>query len=439
VKVLLVHLTDQGRGGGLIAMSRLHHGLKEAGVDSKILCHTKTLESSESLPIPRPLVVKILEGGLRRVTSRFGLNDLHCIGSFLIRYLDAYREADILHFHCMHGGFFNYLALPGLTANKPTVITHHDMWNFTGHCAYSYGCDRWKIGCGECPYPDTYPRIQRDNTHLEWKLKRWVYGRSNLTMIIPSTWLRQLAEQSMLRNFPIYQIPNGVDTDMFCPLDSRECRSRFGIPPRKKVLMFSAMTMDVSKSSGLRKGGDLLMKALQTLPEAVKSDTVLLLMGDKGKGIAKSVGIETFDLGYVSDDDLKAAAYSAADLFVYPTRADNMPLGLLESMACGTPMVSFKVGGVPDLVRPGITGYLAEPENTEDLSRGIVQLLEDRSLRKQMGRRCREIALKEYSLDRYIRRHVDLYRHILHEPQANLQPVKIHPKRATEIQAANLG
>lgn len=118
-------------------------------------------------------------------------------------------------------------------------------------------------------------------------------------------------------------------------------------------------------------------------------------------------------LGYISSDRLKAVAYSAADLFLFPTRADNLPLVLQESMACGTPMVSFRIGGVPDLVRPGITSYLAQPENAQDFTVGIEQLLSDRSLREQMSQNCREITLQEYSLNLQAERYISLYKKAL--------------------------
>ncbi len=119
------------------------------------------------------------------------------------------------------------------------------------------------------------------------------------------------------------------------------------------------------------------------------------------------------NLGYVSSGRLKSIAFSAADLFVFPTRADNLPLILQESMACGTPMVSFKVGGVPDLVRHGITGYLATPEDASDLSGGIVQLLEDRELRERMSQNCRAIAVEEYPIKLQARKYIELYENLL--------------------------
>jgi len=316
-------------------------------------------------------------------------------------------EADIINFH----GFrihFNYLALPALTKNKPGVFTLQDIWPFTGHCAVSYDCDRWKIGCGKCPYPDAPPPVRRDNTRLEWKLKDWAYSRSNLAIVTLCNQVTEQAKQSMLNRFPIYQIPSGIDTEVYEPLDPEQCRSLLGIPPGKKVLMFAALNLRHHW-----KGGDLLLKALQGLPESLKGETVLLLLGNRGGAIAESVGIQTIDLGYVMNDRLKAIAYSAADLFVSPTRAEAFGLVILESIACGTPAVAFGVGGVLDLVRPGITGYLAEPENAQDLRNGIVQLLEDEPLRNTMGQQGREIVLKEYTLELCVQRYVELYRQLL--------------------------
>jgi glycosyltransferase involved in cell wall biosynthesis len=413
MRVLLVHAGDYGRGGGQIAMYRLHLGLRKAGVDSKILCKYKKLETSESVAIPQSLLASRLEPRLGQLTSRFGLNDIHCLSTFKIKGLRAYREADLLDFHGIHGGFFNYLALPSLTAHKPAVVTLHDMWHLTGHCSVSFDCERWKIGCGQCPYPDSPPAIQRDNTRLEWKLKNWAYKRSNIAVVAPSSWLTMRAKQSMLSDFPIHQIPNGVDTEMYQPLDRRHCRSLLGISVDKRVLLVSAMRLTLSSFTGFLKGCDLLIQALRSLPEALKAETVLLLLGDGAEALADVVGISALNLGYVSSDRLKAIAYCAADLLVLPTRSDNMPLALLESMACGTPLVSFRVGGVPELVRPGITGYLAEPEDANDLSNGIIQLLEDEALRKDMSQRCRAIALKEYPLELQVQRYLELYRQVL--------------------------
>ncbi|MBD2081298.1 glycosyltransferase [Leptolyngbya sp. FACHB-17] len=407
MKVLQINYSDLHRGGGgAIAMYRLHQGLQEQGIASQILCKMKTLESSESLEIPQS---PRLERQIQRWTQRIGLNDIHRVGSFKIRDLEAYQDADVLHLHIIHSGFFNYLAIPTLTQQKPAILTLHDMWALTGHCAYSYDCTRWQTGCGRCPYPKTAPAVRYDSTHLEWKLKEWVYHHSNLAFVAPSRWMTELAQTSLFNHLPIHYIPHGLDTNLFKPLNAATCKDLLGIPANKRVLLISAADLN-----DRRKGMDLLIKALQHIPQSLRSEIVLLAMGGRKVGLEKELReFQILQLGYIEHEPLKAVVYSASDLFVFPTRADNSPLVLQESIACGTPTISFNVGGVPDLVRPGITGYLAAAEDAVDLSQGIASLLEDHAVRQKLSQSCRAVALEEYSLTLQAQRHIQLYQQLL--------------------------
>lgn len=403
MKVLHINQSDTS-GGAAIAGYRLHQGLLERNIDSRLLVGQAQTQSDRVATVKRR---HRLESRLFRLSSYLGLNNLNLISSFDIPKDKFYQEASVLNFHNLHSGYFNYLTIPNLTKDKPAVFTLHDMWSFTGHCAYSYNCDRWKSGCGKCPHLDTYPAVARDSTIWEWKLKDWVYSHSNLTIITLSRWLTEQASQSMLARFPIHHIPNGIDTEAYQPIETEYCRYVLGIPKEKKVLMFGAESL-----KDQRKGSDLLIASLRNLPTTLKTDIVLLTLGNGGEQI-KSIGINTINLGYVNSDRLKSIAYSAADLFVFPTRADNLPLMLQESMACGTPMVSFNIGGVSDLVRHGITGYLALTEDSQDLCQGIVQLLEDDRLRENMSQNCRAIAVKEYALNLQVQRYISLYKQAL--------------------------
>ncbi|QLE51298.1 glycosyltransferase [Nostoc sp. C057] len=407
MNVLHINQSDIG-GGAAIAGYRLHQSLLQQGVNSKLLVGKVNTDSSLVAAVGHKYRV---ENQLLRLTRPLGLNYLHLLSTFDIWKHDFYEQADIINFHNLHTGYFNYLGIPGLTKSKPAIFTLHDMWSFTGHCAYSYDCDRWQQGCGQCPYPGIYPEIARDNTRLEWQLKDWVYSKSHLTIVTPSQWLNEQAKKSILNRFSIYHIPYGLDTDAYQPLDKDKCKNILGIPAEKKVIMFCADGLQDS-----RKGGDLLVQAIQALPKALKAETILLTLGSGGEKVLEVVGIPTLNLGYVSGDRMKSIAYSAADVFIFPTRADNLPLVLQESMACGTPMVSFKVGGVPDLVRPGITGYLAQPEDTQDFCNGIVQLLVDREQRLKMSENCRAIALQEYTLELQAKRYIELYQQVLRSP-----------------------
>jgi glycosyltransferase involved in cell wall biosynthesis len=417
--VHLLFADDVRSGGGVIAMWRLHNALKASGVESKILTPARQSKSPDSVQYslqPR------IENLIAKFTRRLGFEDIHRISSFRLRDHPLIAGADVLQIHGIHGGFFSYLALPGLTDRVVTVFTLHDMWALTGHCTYARGCERWKTGCGKCPDLNMPVSVQRDSTALVWKLRNRTYARSKMTIVCPSRWITQLAEQSPLINrFPIHHVPHGIDPEMFRPIGREHARAVLNIPRDKKVVMFGAMTTDISDPEGYRKGPDLLLNALAGLPEPIRRETMLLTIGRKSDELGSASGMEAMSLGFVMDERLLAIAYSAADVFVFPTRTEVFGLVILESMACGTPVLSFEVGGVPDMVRPGVTGYLAKPENWAELRDLLVRLLQDDSLRQKLGEQCRDVVWKEYSSSLQAERHVEVYREAIRRKREALQ------------------
>ena len=410
----VLHLTEglTDGDGGSIAVNRLHCGLKEAGIGSQVLCTTKW-------PFGAPdNIIKVDSSKIERkaghylnlVSRKIGLNGMLDPTHFTVLRNKAFQDADILTIH--DSSCYSSLAIPALTKSKPTVLVLRDMLSFTGHCFHSLDCERWKAGCGKCPYPSISPPVAIDNTRLAWKLKDWAFSRANLVVVALSTWMVALAEQSMLRRFPIHHIPNGIDTEVYRPHEPELCRSVLNIPKGKKVLMFMAQSL-----RNPLKGGDLFLKAVESLPESLKSETVVLLLGRRGEDLANSLGVETIYLGYVGSDRIKAICYSAADCFVTPTRAESFGNVLVESIACGTPVVAQKVCGLADIVRPKITGLLAQPEDIEGFRDHIIELLENEALRSDMRRQCRKIALEEYSISSQAQRYIRLYQELLNGPR----------------------
>lgn len=411
MKVLHIHTSDgQINGTGAhIMMNRLHHGLKKNGIESKIICAQKSPDFDDAVEIKKSGPVKMAERLLDGIARQLGLNEIAHFSCLSIQQLPDFADADLIHFHGLHGRFFSYLCIPKFSRKKNLVFTLHDMWPYTGHCTYSYDCDRWKTGCGDCPHPEEYPPIRRDNTRLEWKLKKWIYSRSHIDIVSISTMQNKALRESMLARFPIHLIKNAIDTNIYHPLDSAQCRSDLNIPPDRKVIMFGATSM-----SRYAKGGDLLAEALKQLPSVLKEKVILLTFGRGGQTLADHAGLQCVDMGYVNGDEKKARLYSAADLFILPSRAETFELVTLECMACGTPMVSFPVGAAAEMVKPGITGYLAEPENPEDLCRGMIELVENDALRGQMAINCRKLTEEEYSQENHIQNYQELYAGILH-------------------------
>jgi len=413
VRVLHIH-KDAGQSGGAggIAMYRVHRRLLRLGVDSKILVLQDAGYGPDVSRLPR--IEKFsLERRVRSVSARLGLNDLHRVGSFQLDRHTFFQNADLVHFHCMHSGTFSYLALPRIASSRPCVLSLHDTWAFTGHCGYGYGCERWKTGCGECPYPEEDPAIARDATRLEWRMKTRAFLKSGIRLVSKSAWTTRMASVSALRHLPLTEIPYGVDTGVLRPRGQARSREILGLPQDWFVLLFSAQNL-----TNRRKGADLLIRALRELPPEVAARTVLLTMGKRGAGLAQGTGLPIRDLGYLADDHLKAIAYSAADLFLFPTRADVFGLASIESQACGTPVISFRVGGVPDHVRPGETGFLAEPEDALGFRDGIVLLLQNEAARYRMSGRCRASVQQDFDLSLEAMRHTSMYESILSQEAA---------------------
>jgi glycosyltransferase involved in cell wall biosynthesis len=175
--------------------------------------------------------------------------------------------------------------------------------------------------------------------------------------------------------------------------------------------MFASLSLNTPE-----KGPDLLLMALDSLPAALKAETILLLMGSRGQALAGASGMESLDFGLVMDDRLKSILYSAADVFVSPSRFEGFGLVALESIACGTPAVAFAVGGACDYVRPDVSGYPAKPFDALDLGRGIQTILEDGELRATMSRKGREMVLQEYTIERQAERYIQLFESILASP-----------------------
>ena len=403
-RLSVVHLSmwDNAGGSGRAAY-RLHTGLKNIGVRSRMLVGRKTSTDPD---------VRLIGGAWRpldrlcgAMTDALDLQYLFYPSSLFLPSDRWIREADVIQIFNTHGGYLSHLSFPALSRRRPIVWRLSDMWALTGHCAYSYECDRWKSGCGACPHLSEYPGLKKDRTAFLWRVKKQVYSKSRMTLVAPSTWIFRLASESPLLNrFQIRRIPNGLDTTTFRPIPKQEARNRLGLDPNKRIVLFSAAAIQDE-----RKGGALLTQALTRLTPQDRHNLLLLVVGQGAESIHSEIPIPVKTMPAVGDDNLLAQVYSAADLFLLPTLADNLPNSILESMACGTPAVSFDVGGISDAVRQMETGYLAREGDAEDLAAGIQKLLADEPLRKKLGEQARRLIEQEHTLELQTRRFKDLY------------------------------
>jgi glycosyltransferase involved in cell wall biosynthesis len=242
-----------------------------------------------------------------------------------------------------------------------------------------------------------------------WNRKREAFDYIDdhqLHFVAQSEWIGEQVQASPLtERFSVSVIPNGLDPELFRPRRTKGLRAALGIPSHHRVLLFVAHT-----TTNRRKGFDLLREATASLSN---DDTTLISIGGNEPELATSQ--PHIHLGRIESDLLLSVFYSLADLFIIPSRQDNLPNTVLESMACGTPVVGFDVGGIPDMVRPGETGWLAEKRDPHSLRQTIETALSQGGIRRRMEGRCREIVEKEYTLDVQAQSYRSLYENLLEE------------------------
>jgi len=294
--------------------------------------------------------------------------------------------------------------LPQISLKKPLVWTIHDMWPLTGHCYNPLDCECWREGCGKCPDMKSYIRLLVDTTGFMVSIKRRVVQKSRMTVVCPSIWMKGLVEASpVFSGKDIRCIPNGIDTDLFRPFDRSALRLRWGIPESKQVILFVASQVDDP-----RKGYSYFLEALSrlTLP---KQQLLVLTMGS-GKFPAEGLsGIPVKSLGFLSDELRMAEVYALADVLVMPSLQENLPNIVLESLACGTPVVCFDNSGQKEIVKHRENGYLASLNDAADLASGIAFVLKSPYGGHHLRETARKTVVDGFSLNNMVEAHVKLY------------------------------
>jgi len=361
----------------------------------------------------------------RRIWERFnGIEDFRFPGTWKLLSITP-EPPDVLHIHNMHGDYFDLRALPWLCQRVPVILTLHDMWPITGHCAHSFECERWKTGCGQCPDLSIYPAVKRDATAYNWRRKRDIYAQSRLYVATPSRWLMRKVEQSILA--PAVQeaqvIPNGIDLSVFRTAeDRRAVRAALGLPPDAKILLFAAHGIRRS----LWRDFEMMRAAVALVARRMDGQSVLFLaLGDDAP--PEHIGRATVQfVPYQKDPKVVARYYQAADVYVHAARADTFPNVVLESLACGTPVVATAVGGIPEQVKPlegwngetferckEPTGALVPPGDAEAMADAVVALLTNGALQKRLGENAAEDARKRFDLEQQVNEYIEWYRAII--------------------------
>ncbi len=405
MKVLHLSKDDIGGGAGRAAF-RLHQGLRAIGVDSRMLVMDKLSQDPDVIRLPRGLkfFFNKVGGRIENILAEWFLRpgmqwDLSLVPAFVSNVIAA-EKPDIVNLHWINRGMISVREIGNLP--YPVVWTFHDMWAATAGYHYygealterlasgneqshEMGCDKW-LG------------------RYLLKRKKEAWDPQNMKIVCPSRWLADFSSSSPV--FPskdVHHIPYGLDLNIFHPRE---------LPEGKRLVLFGA----ASSSADRRKGSDLLLEALSRGVSTGRLDpdkTALVVFGDQ-ENLEDFGDLQVCSLGYLKEEAALAKAYAAADCFVAPSREDNLPNTVLEALASGVPAIGFNIGGMPDMIENGSTGYLASPFEVSSLLNGIVAIVDAPvSVLDDLSKNCRKKAETHYTLKTQAFHYRDLYSELI--------------------------
>lgn len=368
----IIHIsTYENIGGAAIAASRLNYLFRENGIDSNMLVayrntnidYVKSFKGfKKKIIILNSLFSEYIRNKILKCSYTFSLG---WFGNKLYK-SEYIKNADVIFIHWIG---FNYLSIKDiakiLKLNKPTYFFMHDMWMITGGCHHSFECNLYQTKCIECPLIKNKYLKKISTKTFDLKMKN-LSKHNNLHIITPSYWLAECTKSSSIfKSNSISVIPNPVDTHIFKPFEKKTARAILNLPMNKKIILFGAN----GGKSDKYKGWDYLISAISLLK---RNDIALVLFGGYLTAEEeKSLNYPAYSFGYLNDVYSTTLLYNAADVFVTPSLAESFGLTVLESISCGTYSVGFNIGGIPDIIKHKITGYLAQYKDVCDLATGI--------------------------------------------------------------------
>ena len=321
---------------------------------------------------------------------------------------------DLIHAHNLHEKYFDLKYIPWLSRQLPFIVTLHDAWAFTGHCAHFIECQHWKAGCGQCPDLARPIALEKDGTRYNLEKKRRIYAKSALYVVTPSAWLMDQVEESILMEGCRLKrvIPNGIDLKVFYPDKKSKAREFLGLPQNSQIVLFVV--------SGAIKGNrwkdfDTIFEALKILDQTRKNKLELLFIGlGSEENLRETQGnLEIRLLPYEKNPSTMAEYYRAADVYLHAAHIDNYPTVILEALACGTPVIATDVGGISEQIIDGEVGYLVPKGDAALMAERTRQLISDPHLNRRFAKAAVLKANVRFGEQEMVDAYLDFYQQAL--------------------------
>ncbi len=410
IKVLHLSYSDFS-GGAAKAAYRIHKALRSIGIDSSLGVNLK-LSDDWTVFLPtgfkHRILARIKSAIATQIRHFFSTQNkaLHSVAIFNSSWPEYINQSDysVVHLHWIGHEMLSIRDIQKI--KKPIIWTFHDMWPYCG--AEHYTTDlRWSFA---------YKKETRSVTERGLDVNRWTWSRkkkywtNKISVVTPSNWLASdVKKSSLMFDWPVSVIPYPIDMDSWEPVDKNLARDLFKLPKSTPLVLFGAM----GGSRDSRKGFDLLVNSLNHLHKNGHClDLQLVIFGESSPQNPINLSFPVNYVGPLNDEFSLRVLYSAADVMLVPSRQDNLPLTAIESLACGTPVIAYSIGGMADLIQHEINGYLAKPYDFIDYSNGIKWALTQRANEK-VRVNIREVAIKKFNPKKIAIQYKNLYEKVL--------------------------
>lgn len=396
MRVLIVNTYYQG-GGAERAARQLYEKLPEYGIDAFFFA------GRYQDNLPQDICVAYRTFAERILSFLFGMamrnQRLHSFIATkrIINYIQE-KKIDVVHLNNIHSNFLGLRDISRINKECPNLVfTLHDMWMLTGGCAHAMECDKWKeAACRRCkgnPSMKSFAfshmffceKEKVRNLHIKW--------------VVPSEWLLKKCMSSGISEKRIQLIKNGISLEDYREKDVNKLKEKYGIEKNRYLLMFVANSIN-----NVYKGYGYIREAIELL--ANKEEYAAIIVG----GEEVSLPIKSYCFGYIKSDEIMSDLYNMADLFLLPSVADNYPYTPMEAMACGTPVVAFNTGGIPEIVRND-TGWIIENKSGQAIADCIEAIFSsEKQELHDKSKRCAEYARQTFGIDNMIREYIEIYK-----------------------------
>ena len=327
---------------------------------------------------------------------------------FKLMDMDIFKKADVVHYHLLHNYFGALPIIPEITRRKPSVLTIHDPWVFTGHCIHPFQCEGWKTGCNLCTNLNTYFNLQENRAALQWAVKKSVFSKANIDLVVASQFMMDFIRNSPITSHieRVHLIPFGIDLNVFSADRSKsEIRKKLSIPEENFAMCFRA-------DPGEYKGFDCIQEMLEKLRPA--RPVTLIAVGNQGALANFNDRYQILDYGWITDNNLMAELYCASDVFLMPSTAESFGMMAIETMASSRPIIVCDGTALPSITFAPECGISIPQKDSDEMCKAVIRLMNNPNECHARGELGRKLAEKHYRFEDYVARHLKLYEELIH-------------------------